>query len=402
MLSVEEARRRLLARLTVVGETTISIDQADGRVLAGSVTATNPYPLFANSSMDGFALRAADAPGGLEVVGDIPAGRIPEKALEAGQAMRIMTGAPLPEGADAVVPVEQTDFNFRDPEAPLPERVEVKAGVDSGQYVRPRGQDFPAGTALLSVGQRLRPQDVGMLAMAGMAEVKVYQRPKVALLSTGDELLAAGEPLQPGKIHETNSHTLAAQLRSCGAEPLIVGVALDRFEAVQALMARAVESGADLIVSSAGVSVGAFDYVRNVLEAQGSLDFWRVNMRPGKPLAFGEYRQVPFVGLPGNPVSSFVGFEVFLRPAVNKMGGDMGWLRRKQEAYLSHAVESDGRESYLRAVLSPQDGQLHATLTGHQGSGNLLSLVQANALIVVPAGVTSLPAGSLVEAWPLD
>jgi molybdopterin molybdotransferase len=221
------------------------------------------------------------------------------------------------------------------------------------------------------------------------------------LFSTGDELLPVDADLEPGKIRESNSYALSVQIQSAGGEPVNLGVVPDEWAAVQNHLDQAVALGADLIVTSAGVSVGAYDFVRLVVEAHGSLDFWRVNMRPGKPLAFGTYRSVPFIGLPGNPVSAFVGFEVFLRPAVKKMGGNILWKREARVGILTQAVKSDGRESYLRGNILEGDGVPALALTGHQGSGNLFSLVQADALVVIPAGKTMLPAGEKVKYWPL-
>jgi molybdopterin molybdotransferase len=238
--------------------------------------------------------------------------------------------------------------------------------------------------------------------MLGEAEVRVHRTPRVAVFSTGDELLPAGLPLSPGKIYDSNTYTLVSLVERYGGRPVNLGIVPDREEAVRESLDRAAREQVDLIVSSAGVSVGAFDFVRTVVEGEGHLSFWRVNMRPGKPLVFGDYRSIPFFGLPGNPVSAFVGFEVFVRPALMKMSGLGDWSRPAQPVELEEAVESDGRESYLRGVVSHHDGRWVAHLTGHQGSGNLRSLVQANALLLIPSGVKSLPVGARVNAWLLD
>jgi molybdopterin molybdotransferase len=222
------------------------------------------------------------------------------------------------------------------------------------------------------------------------------------MLSTGDELLPIEKPLSPGKIHDSNAYTLAASIERDGGEALYLGIARDQEGAVRDIIELAVENKADLILSSAGVSVGAFDFVRQVVEKHGRMEFWRVNMRPGKPLAFGSYRGIPFIGLPGNPVSAFVGYEVFVRPAIRKLGGLSSIPRPSVRVRLGDPVESDGRESYLRAIVRFHDGHYSARLTGHQGSGNLLSLVQANALLIIPSGVKSLPAKAEVDAWLLD
>lgn len=409
LLSVSEAQQRLLARFPTLPLEWAPLHTAAGRVLAGEIRSPIDLPPFANSGMDGFAVRAADlaaassgTPVIFPVVADIPAGRTDPVSIKAGEAARIMTGAPLPKGADAVVPVEDTDQYKRGLHVELPERVNIFRAVKEGDYVRPRGQDVTAGQQVMSPGIRLRPQDVGMLAMVGVTHAPVYRRPRVAVLSTGDELAALGETLQPGQIYDSNTYALLAQVETTGAEAVNLGIARDKEAVIRARLDETAGQEVDLILSSAGVSVGAFDYVRTVVETHGGLDFWRVNMRPGKPLAFGNYRGIPFVGLPGNPVSAFVGFEVFVRPALAKLSGLADWQRQVFKVELEEGLDSDGRESYLRAVVENQDGRRVARLTGHQGSGNLLSLVQANALLIVPAGVKSLPSGAQVDAWLLN
>ena len=408
ILSVNEARERLLRAFSSLHPESVPLDKSAGRVLAETILAPTDLPPFFNSSMDGFALRAEDiseasaqSPVQLQVVADIPAGKPSDVILQPGQTARIMTGAPLPVGADTVIPVEDTDFNHRDAGTAAPAYVGIIRSVSAGAYVRPRGEDLRAGETVLPPGRVLRPKEVGMLAMLGRAAVQVVRRPLVGVLSSGDELLPVGSPPEPGKIYESNAHTLSALVEEAGAIPLNLGIALDQATAVQERLDTAVSHGADLILSSAGVSVGAYDFVRKVVETYGRLDFWRVNMRPGKPLTFGEYRGLPFVGLPGNPVSTYVGFEVFVRPALCKMLGMESWQRESLRVALDEEIQSDGRESYLRGVVTLRDGVRYARLTGHQGSGNHYSLVQANAFIIVPAGVKSLPPGSEVEIWPL-
>ena len=240
-----------------------------------------------------------------------------------------------------------------------------------------------------------------MLAMLGISSVPVRRKPRVALISSGDELVPVDAPLTPGKIHDSNSYMLTALLQKAGCEVLPLGVAADRFDAVQEILLRAAETQPELIISSAGVSAGAFDYIKDAVESSGSLNFWKVDMRPGKPLAFGSYRDIPFFGLPGNPVSSFVSFLVFVQPVLERLQGLKTSAQPRIKVVLNEALESDGRESYLRAVVRHVNGQNIATLTGHQGSGNLFSLVQANALLVIPAGVKFCPPGSEVKAWLL-
>jgi molybdopterin molybdotransferase len=406
VLSVADARERILAKFSPLGTVNVPLAQAIGRVLADEIIAKYDLPPFRNASMDGFAICSSDLSGisrenpvKLQVVADIPAGQVaPVKVLH-GQAARIMTGAPVPEESDAVIPVEDTDFNQRQSGLDAPEWVEAYKEMVPGENIRPQGQDVHKGEGVMLPGRRIRAQDVGFLAMLGVAQVPVYRSPRVAIFSTGDELIQVDTPLIAGKIHDSNTYTLIALVEQYGGIPLNLGIVPDRAEAVKERLDLANAEEADLILSSAGVSVGAFDFVRSVVEQYGQLSFWRVNMRPGKPLAVGEYLGIPFVGLPGNPVSAFVGFEVFVRPAILKMAGVSSLDRITQTVFLSEPVESDGRESYLRANVEIQDGQLTAYLTGHQGSGNLRSLVQANALLLIPSGVKSLPAGTEVTAW---
>jgi molybdopterin molybdotransferase len=408
LLSVDQARERILSQLDPVGTETIPLTACVNRVLGADIVAADDLPLFDNSSMDGFAIQASDtsnaapaSPVTLSVVADIPAGSTPTISLAPGQAARIMTGAHMPAGADSVIPVEETDFHDRSPGTPVPETISIEKTVKRGDNVRLRGMDVRAGDAVLKRGNPLKPQDVGLLAMLGFPEVEVHKKPLVALLSSGDELLEAGAPLESGKIRDSNSYMLASLVESTGVEVLRLGIARDSRESVQGLIEQAVLLNADLILSSAGVSVGAFDFVKDVVESNGSLNFWRVNMRPGKPLAFGEYKGIPFVGLPGNPVSAFVGFEVFVRDAIGRLAGISDRSRLRIRVRSEEEILSDGRESYLRAVLREENGQTVAKLTGHQGSGNLLSLVQANALLIIPAGVKCVPADQEVDAWLL-
>jgi molybdopterin molybdotransferase len=406
LLSVDQARERILSNFQPVTTETLSLTGCSNRVLAQDIVAANDLPPFDNSSMDGFAVRAADVleatdafPRRLRVVADIPAGSQPTISLGPGEAARIMTGAPLPAGADAVVPVEETDFNNRDAGTPAPDEVQIIKSPRSGANIRPRGMDILAGNVVLHKGRILKPQDLGLLAMLGVARLLVYRRPRIALFSSGDELLNVDAPLEDGKIRDSNSYTLAALVEESGAEVIRLGVAKDNHDAVKDLLEKAVELDVDLILSSAGVSVGAFDFVKQVIEANGKMDFWRVNMRPGKPVAFGEYKRIPFIGLPGNPVSAFVGFEVFVRGAIQRLGGSSSGGRSTVRVRCAEQVDSDGRESYLRAQVREENGNFVAHLTGHQGSGNLHSLVQANALLIIPAGVKCVPAGQEVNAW---
>jgi molybdopterin molybdotransferase len=273
--------------------------------------------------------------------------------------------------------------------------------VQPGENVRQRGMDVRSGQKVLTAGHRLRAQDLGILAMVGIARVPVFRRPRVALLSGGNELVAVDQPLTRGKTRDTNMHTLGALIAESGCEVVALGIVPDSAKAIRARIEHAKAARVDLLLSSAGVSVGALDLMREVVRADGRLDFWRVDVRPGKPLAFGQLRGIPYIGLPGNPVSAFVGFELFVRPALARLAGHKDSIRRIVVATLVEAVESDGRESYLRSIVEEEKGHFRVRLTGHQGSGNLLSLVQANALLIVPAGVKSLAVGDQVSTWLL-
>jgi molybdopterin molybdotransferase len=306
-----------------------------------------------------------------------------------------MTGAPLPAGADAVVPLEEI-------------RIQIVGGRESiafghpvapGSSTRPRGMDLRAGDLVLRSGRRLRAPDVGLLASLGYSTATVHTSPRVALFSSGDELVQPGLPLGPGQIYDSNAFVLYGLLSAEGADVIRLGTARDDPREVETLLDRALDQQVDLIITSGGVSVGAYDFVRGVIEKQGALDFWRVNMRPGKPLAFGTYKGIPLLGLPGNPVSAYVGCAVFGLPVVRKLSGLPPNERRLLHVTMTDAVESDGRESYLRVLVERTENELVARFPTHQGSGNLASLSRSNALLILPIGVKSLPAGSQAVAW---
>lgn len=409
-LTVEAALALVLDGFEVLSSERVPILDALNRVLAEAVTAQDSLPPFANSAMDGYTLRAVDvdgagkeAPAKLRVVADIAAGSPTDIEIEPGTAARIMTGAPLPPGADAVVPVEATSEPWRDAARGLPEEIEIYEAVTPGAYVRYPGEDVEAGTEVLTAGHLLRPQEIGVLASLGVPQVVVVRRPRVGILATGDELISVEEQLQPGKIRNSNSYAQTAQVLNLGAEPVVLGVAGDREDDVRERLQTGLEAGVDLFVSSAGVSVGAYDVVKAVLEAEGNVGFWRVRMRPGKPLAFGAYQGVPYLGLPGNPVSAMVSFERFARPAILKMAGHRHLERPSVEVVVQEDLHSDGRETYARAIVTKDAGGNYvATLTGSQGSHIMTSLVQANALVVMPEGVTETSAGQKLNALMID
>ena len=410
LLSVSQALERLLAEFQPLELEAVALEEALGRVLAEPLTAPLDLPPFANSSMDGYAVRAADVAGALPempatlpVVADIAAGALPPaKPLPAGSAARIMTGAPVPPGADAIVPIEATDDAQSSSGAPPPAAVRILKAASPGKNVRRPGEDVRAGELVLPAGHVIRPAAIGLLAALGMSRVPVRRRPRVAVLSTGDELVDLAQALGPGQIYDSNSHTLAALIAAYGGQPLRLGRVPDRLDEMSRRLREAAEAGADLILSSAGVSVGAFDVVKRALEQNGTLGFWRVNMRPGKPVAFGRVHGIPFMGLPGNPVSAAVTFEIFVRPAILKMAGRTALAKPQRRARLDQEIVSDGRESYLRGIVRPEAGGYAARLTGEQGSNLITSLTKANALLVIPAGQKRVAAGEIVTAWMLD
>ena len=401
LFSVEDALNHILSKIHPLPAEAIPLTQGLGRVLADEVVSDINLPPFANSSMDGFAVRAADvqaasdaAPARLRVVMDIPAGAVPQAAIQPGEAARIMTGAPVPAGADAVVPVEDTDSGWQaGTDIALQESVGIRRATQPGANIRPAGEDVAVGQVVLQAGTVLRPQDLGILAALGRAQPDVVQQPRVAIVSTGDELVDVSEPLAPGKIRDVNSHTIAGLVTHYGGIPLRQPTARDTLEAVRAMFRAALDQQPDMIISTAGVSVGTYDVVRTVLDELGEVQFWRVNVRPGKPLAFGQVEGVPFFGLPGNPVSAMVTFDVFVRPALLRM------QRRTDEAetitaITGEALRSDGRRSYLRVRLTRQNGQIIAQTTGTQSSGALMSMVLADGLLIIPEDVTDVPAGT--------
>ncbi|RKU13739.1 molybdopterin molybdenumtransferase MoeA [Candidatus Poribacteria bacterium] len=396
MLSVDEARQRMLDTIPILPAEKREILNCTDYVLAEELQATENIPPFDNSAMDGFAVRAADVkeatqenPAVLSVIEMIAAGYAPIKPVAAGQAARIMTGAMMPDGADAVVMQEVTQQDA--------DKVEIFESVDEADNVRFTGESVAEGQQVMGKGKHLRPPEISMLASLNCADVSVYRKPTVAIVSTGDELTPLGEPLVPGKIRDSNRYGLYAQVEEAGGVPIDMGIAPDDAAETERIF-RAALAKADALITSGGVSVGEHDVVKSVLAKLGEINFWRVAMKPGKPQAYGIADGKPIFGLPGNPVSSLVVFELFVRPALLKMAGHQKLLRPTFKATLAETITNrDGRVNYMRAILTESDGQYIAETTGPQGSGILHSLVLANGLITIPAGVT-LAAGEIVEA----
>ncbi len=400
LLTVNQALDHILSVLTPLPAERVPLLASYGRVLAEDVRAAQDIPPFTNSAMDGYAVRAVDAgaatraaPARLRVVGQVAAGDVPRVEVSPGVAVRIMTGAPLPRGADAVVRFERTRADGGD--------VLILAAPQVGENVRQAGEDVRAGAVALAAGVVIRPPIVGLLASLGCSSVACHRRPRVAVLSTGDELVDIDAPLTPGKIRNSNGYTLAALVADAGGVPVPLGIARDNYADLHARIEAGLAEGVDLFLTSAGVSVGDYDVVKDVLAGEGTMGFWQVAIKPGKPLAFGRIRGVPIIGLPGNPVAAAVAFEAFARPAIFRLSGRVGATRVALPATLAEDIENSGRRHYMRAWVRRVGDDLVVTTRGYgvtvQGSGILSSLAWANCLLIVPEDVTHLAAGARVD-----
>ncbi len=402
MLGVEEAIDRFLSHFRPLDMERVPILEALGRVLAEDVAAEMDIPPLSNSAMDGYAVRCEDtedarpeAPRRLRVVADLAAGYVLDQPIQPGTAVRIMTGAPVPPGTGAVVPFEEVETDGED--------ILVFKAYPPNKNVRAAGEDVRAGQVVLTKGAVLRPQEIGMLAALGYTDIAVHRRPRVAILSTGDEVIDVTDPWQPGKIRDANSYSNAAQVLKYGGIPIRLGIARDTIDDLTAKIRSGLEQGVDLFLTSGGVSVGDFDVVKKVLATEGEITFWRVRMKPGKPLAFGTIHGVPLLGLPGNPVSAMVSFELFARPAILTMLGRTRLDKPTVDAILVDEISrKDGRRHYVRVTLEERDGTRYARLTGDQGSGILLSMVKADGLAIIPEDADHLPAGSSVRVLLFD
>ena len=411
MISVEEARARILDVIDRLAPEERPLEDALGQVLAEDVTSALTVPPLDNTAMDGYAVRAADtagataaAPVRLRVIGEVAAGHVCSGEVAAGAAVRIMTGAPVPRGADAIVPFEETD------EAPgrtfgsfakAAASVGVFKAARPGANIRRAGEDVLAGRLVFRAGTELGAAQVGVLASLGKASIRVYRRPVVAILSTGDELIELGQPYEEGLIYDSNAYGVAALVREAGGIPRRLGIARDTVEDLTAKVREGLD--ADLLITSAGVSRGDYDVVKDVLLREGEIGFWTVRMKPGKPLAFGTFRagarRVPHIGLPGNPVSSMVTFELFGRPALFKMMGRTGWERPVLRVTVEdRVVNTDGRRFFARGIVRQEGGRYRASLTGPQGSGILTSMALANALVVCPEERAAIEPGEEADA----
>jgi molybdopterin molybdotransferase len=435
--SVEEAREAILAAIAgSVDEETVDVDRSLGRVLARGIGAAVTLPPWDNSAMDGYAIRTADtseasedAPVRLDVTGEVPAGGLADRAVEDGSAIRIATGAPIPPGADAVVPVEQTTpldgsgnpgERGRDAAGPVPAAILVHAAAASGAHIRRRGSDLSEGDAILAPGSAMSPAAIALAAGAGLATVVVRRRPRVAVLATGNEIRAAGTDLGAAGIPDANGPGLRALVDASGADAIDLGIATDQLDDVTARLRAALEAGADAIVVAGGVSVGPYDVVKLAFESIGEIGLWRVAVQPGKPFAFGvaprpDGGRALLFGLPGNPVSSFVTFELFVRPAIRALAGRLDILRPVDRAVLlDEARTAPGRRAFLRVTAERDsnggpsrdaEGRVRVRLSrgpAGQGSHVLSALATADALAVVPEAVETHRAGDPVDLWWLD
>lgn len=404
MLTYQEALQLVLARVSRLGAIRAPLQEALGRVTAEDLLALEPVPPFTNSAMDGFALRAQDLAGAsaadpvrLRVLGEIAAGQAGSRALEPGTAFRIMTGAPVPPGADTIVPLEDVTTG--------PGWVALARPLRQGSNVRLAGEDLPGGGLVIPALTPLRPAELGVLATIGCVEVPVFPPARVAVLTTGNELVDAGEVPGPGRIRDANIHSLCAQIRAAGAIPVPFPRVPDQREAVAATLRQALAS-ADVVLTNGGVSVGDFDHIKEVLEALGAeLVFWRVAQKPGGPLGLWLFDGKPIFGIPGNPVAAMLMFEAYVRPALRRMMG-FGKLHRPEHLGVLDAAwrksGPDGRLHFLRVVARVEGAQWHAALTGPQGSGVLSSMMRANALVLIPEATLAIPAGGEVRIQLLD
>ena len=402
MLTVEEARRRVLEAVSVMPVEDVLVGDARGLVVSETLTAPHPLPRFHNSAMDGYALRgdegataSEESPLVLEIVGEVRAGDPGDVEVTPGAAVRIMTGAPLPRGADAVIPVEETEETNG--------KVVVKGSAPTGAHVRPAGDDLEAGDVLVEAGTELGPGELALLATMGFSPLRVRRGPKVAILVTGDELVSPEAEPGPGQIRDSNSIALRALVADAGGEALMFPPVRDDRSATLEAFRRAGEM-ADLVLSSGGVAVGKYDFVKDVVEELGRIDMWRVAMQPGKPVVLGAIGATPFLGLPGNPVSIHVGFEQFVRPAIRRMRGCRSLLRPTIVAELTDRIDKrSGRLHFVRVILSHRDGRWLATPTGAQGSHIQSSLIDCNGVARFDIDETKIDAGSevIVEVWRL-
>jgi len=414
MLSVEEALQKILDKVDILEEETVPILESLGQVLAEDVKSDINVPPLDNSAMDGYAVRSGDTIGAgektpkfLRVIGTVMAGSISQQEVAPGTAVRIMTGAPVPGGADSVVQFEKTDEERRKASA-LNEPI-IQVGILSearpGLNIRKAGEDVARGTVALKKGTVIRAAEIGLMASVGYSHVKAIRRPAVAILSTGNELVEVDKPLPEGKIHDSNAYSIASLVRRHGCVPRMLGIARDDEESLVSKLKQAQD--ADMLLTTGGVSMGDYDIVKDILARDGEMVFWKVRVKPGKPLAFGKIKgkdkSIPHLGLPGNAVSCMVSFELFVRPALLKMMGKKNFAKPTVEAILEDTVKNDaGRRLYDRAIIEKRNGHYYARLTGSQSSGILTSMGLANGLVLIPEDTKVVNKGETVQVLMLD
>ena len=413
MIPVEEALERILTTVHALEPEVKPILDCTGQVLAADVVAVFDIPPHDNSAMDGFAVLAGDTsqasqkrPVYIDVIGEVAAGYTSSLKLTTGKSIRIMTGAPLPAGADAVVQFENTDETERKRDKKPLDKIGILEPAARGLNVRLKGEDIRTGQVVLKKGSTLYPADIGVLASLGQSQAAVIRRPVISVLSTGDELCPAGQSLGPGQIYDSNTYTIAANIAMCGGIARIVGIGRDTLASLQEKIRQGLD--ADMLITSGGVSKGDYDVVKDVLAKMGTISFWTVRMKPGKPIAFGRLkaaggREIPHLGLPGNPVSSMTTFEQFARPAILKMLGKTAYSRPTVLAAIDQDIANDdGRRVYARVHVSKTADGWKASLTGPQGSGILTSMSAANGLAIVPEDCPQARMGDHVKVQILD
>jgi molybdopterin molybdotransferase len=419
MISVEEATEKILSYISALDTEEKPILECLDQVVAEDIKSPYDIPPLDNAAMDGYAVQVRDTRGAtpaspriLKVIEEVPAGSLPTKKVVAGTAVRIMTGAPVPQGAEAVVQFEDTDEvqRTRTRGAGQLGEIGIQKEASPRLNIRSAGEDIKKGQIVIKNGTVLRPSEIGVLATVGRVKVKVIRRPTIAVLATGNELVDVGQPLPPGKIHNSNSYSIASLILRYGGIPKILGIARDSVDMLTSKIREGLD--ADMLITTAGVSAGDYDIVKDVLSKEGEISFWTVRMRPGKPIAFGvlklkgadgTVRPVPHLGLPGNPVSAMVTFELYARPAIFKMMGkkvlEKPYIMARLE---SNIVNPDGRRVYARVVVTKRNGNYYASLTGEQGSGILTSMQQADGLAIVPEDIPEAKKGEVVKVLMLD
>lgn len=398
MIGVDDALERVLARFSPLEAVATPIIDALGMVVSRDIVSAVDVPPFRNSAMDGYALRSIDtagAPVNLRIVAAVAAGSVSTRGVGSGEAIRVMTGAPVPAGADAVARFEETDEDPR-PGAGRHTTIGISRVIGPAENVREAGEDIRAGQVAMPSGTRVGPADVGILASLNVPAVSVHRRPRVAILSTGNEVVDLGPELRPGQIRNSNTYTVAALVRQAGGEPVLLGIARDSIDDLRAKLLTDVPP--DLFITSGGVSVGDYDVVKDVLRSRGSIDIWQVRMKPGKPLAFGAIDGVPLLGLPGNPVAAFVSFLQFARPAIRRMLGFQEVCLPEADAVVTERLTNPGRRRhYIRGVAERTPDGLNVRSTGGQGSAILSSASRANCFLVVPETVDRVAPGDTLR-----